>query len=69
VDRLINKDTEMHPLVRWQFRGGIPEEDPGTATTSASGTSTSNVRPSVPCGASTGRWASGAPSAGAATWS
>jgi 4-hydroxy-3-polyprenylbenzoate decarboxylase len=27
VDRLINKDTEMHPLVRWQFRGGIPEED------------------------------------------
>ena len=27
VDRLINKDTEMHPLVRWQFRGGIAEED------------------------------------------
>ena len=27
VDRLINKDTEMHPLVRWQFRGGIPAED------------------------------------------
>src|SRR5471032_1662333 len=25
VDRPINKDTEMHPLVRWQFRGGIPE--------------------------------------------
>ncbi len=25
VDRAINKDTEMHPLVRWQFRGGIPE--------------------------------------------
>jgi UbiD family decarboxylase len=23
----INKDTELHPLVRWQFRGGIPEED------------------------------------------
>jgi 3-polyprenyl-4-hydroxybenzoate decarboxylase len=22
----INKDTEMHPLVRWQFRGGIPEK-------------------------------------------
>ena len=21
VDRPINKDTEMHPLVRWQFRG------------------------------------------------
>src|SRR5579871_475638 len=21
----INKDTEMHALVRWQFRGGIPE--------------------------------------------
>ena len=27
IDREINKDTEMHPLVRWQFRGGIPEED------------------------------------------
>lgn len=26
VDREIDKDTEMHPLVRWQFRGGIPEE-------------------------------------------
>lgn len=25
VDRPVNKDTEMHPLVRWQFRGGIPE--------------------------------------------
>ena len=27
VDRLINKDTEMHPLVRWQFRGGLDERD------------------------------------------
>ena len=27
VDEPINKDTEMHPLVRWQFRGGIPEPD------------------------------------------
>ena len=27
VDRAINKDTEMHPLVRWQFRGGIAERD------------------------------------------
>jgi 4-hydroxy-3-polyprenylbenzoate decarboxylase len=25
IDEPINKDTEMHPLVRWQFRGGIPE--------------------------------------------
>jgi UbiD family decarboxylase len=25
IKRPINKDTEMHPLVRWQFRGGIPE--------------------------------------------
>ncbi|HZD66739.1 MAG TPA: UbiD family decarboxylase [Acidimicrobiales bacterium] len=24
VTRPINKDTELHPLVRWQFRGGIP---------------------------------------------
>src|SRR3954466_16122801 len=27
VQRAINKDTEMHPLVRWQFRGGIAEKD------------------------------------------
>ncbi len=27
VDRPINKDTEMHPLVRWQYRGGIAEKD------------------------------------------
>jgi 4-hydroxy-3-polyprenylbenzoate decarboxylase len=27
VDRAINKDTEMHPLVRWQFRGGFAEKD------------------------------------------
>src|SRR5487761_2325952 len=27
VDRPINKDTEMHPLVRWQYRGGVREED------------------------------------------
>src|ERR1700728_1739566 len=27
VTRPINKDTEMHPLVRWQFRGGIAEAD------------------------------------------
>jgi UbiD family decarboxylase len=27
VDEPINKDTEMHPLVRWQYRGGIPEPD------------------------------------------
>src|SRR4030081_3793709 len=26
VMRPINKDTEMHPLVRWQFRGGIAED-------------------------------------------
>lgn len=27
VKRPINKDTEMHALVRWQFRGGIREAD------------------------------------------
>ena len=27
VNREINKDTEMHPLVRWQFRGGISDKD------------------------------------------
>jgi UbiD family decarboxylase len=25
IDEPVNKDTEMHPLVRWQYRGGIPE--------------------------------------------
>lgn len=27
ITRDINKDTELHPLVRWQYRGGIAEED------------------------------------------
>ncbi len=27
VDREINKDTEMHPLVRWQYRGGMSEAE------------------------------------------
>jgi 4-hydroxy-3-polyprenylbenzoate decarboxylase len=26
IDRPINKDTELNPLVRWQFIGGVPEE-------------------------------------------
>jgi 4-hydroxy-3-polyprenylbenzoate decarboxylase len=26
IDRAINKDTELHPLVRWQFQGGLAEE-------------------------------------------
>ena len=27
IDEPVNKDTELHPLVRWQFRGGIPEHE------------------------------------------
>src|ERR1051326_8299130 len=27
VTRAIDKDAELHPLVRWQFRGGIDEPD------------------------------------------
>ena len=27
IEKPVNKDTQMHPLVRWQFRGGIAEED------------------------------------------
>src|ERR1700693_5689537 len=27
IDRPINKDTELHPLVRWQFQGGLPENE------------------------------------------
>src|SRR5689334_6350273 len=26
IDRPINKDTELHPLVRWQFIGGVAED-------------------------------------------
>ena len=26
IDRPINKDTELNPLVRWQFIGGVPED-------------------------------------------
>ena len=27
IKEAVNKDQEMHPLVRWQFRGGIKERD------------------------------------------
>src|SRR5947209_19411504 len=27
IDRPVNKDTELHPLVRWQFLGGVPEDN------------------------------------------
>jgi UbiD family decarboxylase len=27
IDRPINKDTELHPLVRWQFLGGMPTDE------------------------------------------
>jgi hypothetical protein len=27
IDKEINKDTELQPLVRWQYRGGIAEQD------------------------------------------
>lgn len=27
VTRAINKNTHLHPLVRWQYRGGIPEAE------------------------------------------
>src|SRR2546421_12957998 len=26
VERPINKDTELHPLARWQFQGGLSED-------------------------------------------
>jgi 4-hydroxy-3-polyprenylbenzoate decarboxylase len=26
IDRPIDKDTELHPLVRWQFQGGLAED-------------------------------------------
>src|SRR6516165_5422906 len=27
IDREVNKDTELHPLVRWQFQGGFDESE------------------------------------------
>ncbi len=27
IDRAIDKDRELHPLVRWQFQGGLRDED------------------------------------------
>ncbi len=27
IERPIDKDTELHPLVRWQFLGGVPENE------------------------------------------
>ena len=27
IDRAIDKDTELHPLVRWQFQGGLREDE------------------------------------------
>jgi hypothetical protein len=27
IDRPINKDTELHPLARWQFQGGLHEDE------------------------------------------
>lgn len=27
IDRAIDKDRELHPLVRWQFQGGLREDD------------------------------------------
>src|SRR6201988_1474547 len=27
IDRAIDKDSELHPLVRWQFQGGLPEDE------------------------------------------
>ncbi len=27
IERAVNKDTELHPLVRWQFQGGLEEDE------------------------------------------
>ncbi|MCC1494552.1 UbiD family decarboxylase [Cognatishimia sp. F0-27] len=46
IDRAIDKDSELHPLTRWQFQGGIPAEDRKaflfTNVTDAKGTSYAN---------------------------
>ena len=61
LQRPINKDTEMHPLMRWQFRGGIPEptqsvsvqnviDSAGRITTSGRGRHLASVRQIYPVG-------------------
>jgi 3-polyprenyl-4-hydroxybenzoate decarboxylase len=27
IERAVNKDIELHPLVRWQFQGGLKEDE------------------------------------------
>src|SRR6202049_3002307 len=27
IERAVNTDTELHPLVRWQFQGGLKEDE------------------------------------------
>jgi 3-polyprenyl-4-hydroxybenzoate decarboxylase len=27
VERVMSKDTEIHPLVRWQYRGGLRDSE------------------------------------------
>src|SRR5499427_6805750 len=47
VDRPINKDTELHPLVRWQFQGG-PKEDQRRAFLFTNVTDSSGRRYAIP---------------------
>ena len=35
IDRAIDKDSELHPLVRWQFQGGLREDERRAFTHSA----------------------------------
>jgi len=39
IDHPVNKDTELHPLVRLQFIGGIPEAERAAISTGSSITS------------------------------
>src|SRR2546428_4506842 len=49
-DRPIDKDTEMHPLVRWQFRGGMEEQD-RKGSLSAQVTAASRLKSDIPAAA------------------
>lgn len=48
IDRPINKDTELHPLVRWQFQGGLADPPARRPTKSTPPSPIPNLRHGSP---------------------
>ena len=51
IDRAINKDTESHPLARWQFQGGLRERSSGAASCSPNPNRAKGERYDIPVAA------------------